>query len=208
MGLGSFYEPAMKKRVADAIVAIEARTSAEIVVAMRPTSGSYRHTDYLVGSLLSLVSVLVFLFHPRAMSIDIFAIEVVLLWGVGAVVSAQLPALRRVLTSRKLMAENAEGAGRSVFVELGVSRTRDRTGVLVYVSAFERRVVVVPDLAAERAAGKALRDLGRLLQETLDQGWDASAFSERLAAFGPTLAKVLPRQPDDEDELPNVPSVS
>jgi putative membrane protein len=208
MALANFYEPAMKKRVADAIAAIEARTSAEVMLAMRPSSGTYRHSDYLVGSLCSLTSVLVFLFHPREMRIDYFAIEVVVVWLLGALLSSRLSALRRLFTSKKLMLDNVERSARSAFVELGVSRTRDRTGVLVYVSAFERRVVLVPDIALEPALGKKLPALTRTLQETLDRSWDAAAFGERLEAMGPELARAFPRRSDDEDELPNLASIS
>src|SRR5438045_3928208 len=70
--------------------------------------------------------------------------------GLGAVLAELLPArlIERGLRERVL------AAARAAFVELGVHRTRARTGVLVYVSVRERRVELVCDVAVvDKVAG-------------------------------------------------------
>ncbi|MBI3201229.1 MAG: hypothetical protein HYZ29_06760 [Myxococcales bacterium] len=90
-------------------------------------------------------------------------------------------------------------------MELGVSRTRDRTGLLVFVSMFERKVVVVPDVGIDRAElGEALAKLESVLSESPELPRLVAALDELASP----LARVLPRADDDENELPDTVSVS
>ena len=66
MSEASFYEEVAKSDTRAAVQAIEAQTSAEIVVALRRVSGSYRDADYLGGSLLALVALFVMLFASHS----------------------------------------------------------------------------------------------------------------------------------------------
>ena len=59
MGSRSFTDKAAKAEVAEAIRAIEAATSAEVVVAVRARSGLYRHTDYIVGFVFAFAALLI-----------------------------------------------------------------------------------------------------------------------------------------------------
>src|SRR5215216_1789822 len=138
-----FYDKAAEARVAEAVREIETETSAEVVVAVRPSSGNYRHADFLFGFLIAFVGLLLFLFHPRPIALEGFAIEFPLLFVVGTLVSAAIPPLRRLFVRRRTRDENVRTHARACFVDLGISRTRDRTGLLVYVSVFERAVVLV-----------------------------------------------------------------
>jgi putative membrane protein len=53
-----------------------------------------------------------------------------------------------VLPARKIGA--VRQAARGAFFDHRVSRTHGRTGILLYVSVFERRVEVVPDAGIEQ----------------------------------------------------------
>jgi putative membrane protein len=201
MSARSFFEPDARTRVASAVAALERRTSAEVVVALRRASGHYVHTDYLVGCVLAMASLLVFLFHPHPFSIRVFPLEMTLFFALGSIVSANLAPLRRLLTSRRLMAESVRTAARAAFVDLGVARTRDRTGILVFVSMFERRVEIVADAGVDEAAlGDAYREAQGKLAASLRRA-DMDAFLAALAALGPPLAAALPRAADDVNEL-------
>src|SRR5689334_10105683 len=128
----AFFDDAAKVQAAQEVKAIEARTAAEVVVAVRHASGQYRHTDYLVGFGLSLVTLVAMLCLPPEFPLETFPVDVVLSFVLGAGLSALLPGVRRRLTSRKLLEENVRTAARAAFVELGVSRTSGRTGLLVF----------------------------------------------------------------------------
>lgn len=190
-----------RRRVEEAVKEVEAQTSVEVVVAVRPASGSYRHTDYLVGAFVAMVVLCVFLYHPDPFDWTYLPLEVAASFAFGAVTSALFDPLRRLLTSRRLMDEYAEAKARSFFVEQGLSRTRDRTAVLLFVSVFERRVVVVCDLGVDEVAlGAPFADAKRLLERDVGR---VDAFVRALSALGPIFATRLPRRADDTNELPD-----
>jgi putative membrane protein len=203
MSARTFFEKDVKAKVAAAVAEVERQSSAEVVVALRKISGYYRHTDYLCGLALLVASLLIFLFHPEPFDIDLYAIEAAGFFAFGAVTSAFFPMLRRGLTSSRLMADNARTAARAAFVELGVSRTRGRHGVLVFISMFERKVEIVTDIGVDEAAlGPLWKDALHRLTGAVEKP-DFDRFLEALKAMGPALSKAVPRAADDENELPD-----
>ncbi len=206
MGTSAFTDQAAKAEVASAIKEIERVTCAEVVVAVRASSGHYRHTDYLVGFALSFAALLVFLFDPHEFSIDWMPLDSILAFALGAFVSASVPPLRRALTSRKLMRANVRTSARATFFDLGIGKTAGRTGILVYVSMFEHGVEVVPDLGIDAAVlGAPFQSAIAALDAALHRGPSFPRFTEALRALGPILGKALPRLSDDVNELPDEP---
>jgi putative membrane protein len=202
----ALFEAATREKTADEVKAIEARTSAEVVVAVRRVSGHYRHIDYLVGFVLSLVTLLALLYLPIDFELEVFPVDVALSFAMGAGVSAILPGLRRRLTSRKLLEQNVRTAARATFVELGVSRTSGRTGILVFVSIFERRVELVADVGVDTSAlGPEWEQVQAKLSAAVASAVDSEPFFQALRLMAPPLERILPRSADDINELPDAP---
>jgi putative membrane protein len=202
----AFFEDATKAKTAEVVKAIEARTAAEVVVSVHRTSGHYRHTDYLVGFVLSLVTLVAMLYVPQEFPLEYFPLDVALSFAVGTYASAALPGLRRRLTSRKLLEENVRRAARAAFMELGVGRTTARTGILVFVSAFERRLEVVADMGVDTAAlGKEWEEALAKLSAAVADSSSPETFFEALSLLAPPLERLLPRSADDVNELPDAP---
>ncbi len=203
-----FFLPEAKKKVARAIEEIEKQTAAEIVVAVRRRCGHYRHTDFAVGAVLAFATILFVLFAPQPFAMEKTPIDVVVAFAIGALVSANVAPLRRLLTSRRLMSANVRTAARAAFYDMRIARTTGRTGILVVVSIFERRVEIVLD------SGVKPEELGAewpgivAAIEASARGVSLDRFLAALGAMTPPLARALPVQPDDVDELPNEPEVS
>jgi putative membrane protein len=207
MGSVTFADKAAKAEVAAAIRAIESATSAEVVVAVRARSGHYRHTDYLVGFALSFAALLVFLFDSHEFEIDWMPVDTLVAFALGTLLSAGVPPLRRFFTSRKLMRANVATAARAAFVELKIARTSGRSGILVFVSKFERRVEVVPDIGVDPVVlGPAFADAVDALDAALRSRASFPKFLDALRSLGPVLGKALPRLEGDVNELPDEPS--
>jgi putative membrane protein len=203
----AFTDKAAKGNVAAAIREVEGVTSAEVVVAVRPRSGHYRHTDYLVGFALSFAALNVFLFDAREFDIDWMPVDTLVAFVLGTFFSANVAPLRRGLTSRKLMRSNVSTAARAAFVDLKIAGTRARSGLLVFVSMFERRVEVVTDIGIDRAVlGPAFADAVAALESALRRGPSFPRFTAALRSLGPILARALPKQAGDVNELPDEPS--
>jgi putative membrane protein len=186
-----------KARTKQAIQAIERRTAAEIVVAVRGSSARYHQADLLAGAIAAMVTLLVLLFMDR--EVPIGAIPYLVLAGflAGASLSALIAPLRRLLTRPSHRRETCLAGAKAAFFDLGVSRTRERTGILVYVSLLERRVVVLGDVGIDADELDA-----RPLEEAVRRG-DASAFVTALGGLAPALEARHPRRADDVNELPD-----
>lgn len=192
-----------KQRVAAAVTAIEKKTSAEIVVMMRPDSGTYRQADLLAGAIAAFAYLCVFLYAPEPFDFTYFPLEQAACFVIVALACRRLPLLRRLLSGKKALARNAQLAAKAMFVDRGITKTRSRTGVLVYLSLFERETVVVLDVGldptrlgeAHVRATEALRAAGR--RGEIDE------LIRALDQMGARLAEVYPIEADDIDELPN-----
>lgn len=192
-----------KARIAKAIGAIEKKSSAEIVAVLRASSGSYRHADLAFGAIVALGILCFFLYHPDEFDFTWLPVEQAAGFVLGALVCSKLPFLRRALSGTLVRKANVVSAARAAFVELGISKTRARSGVLVYLSLLERDVVVVRDVGIdEKQLGEDLTTGEAALREAFRKN-DLDDFEKALLAIGEALARVHPVTADDVDELPN-----
>jgi putative membrane protein len=197
----AFFAPDAPARVRGAVVAVEAQTSAEIVVALRRASGHYRQADLTAGCVAALAALCVFLYHPQPFDFTFLPLELAGFFLGAALACAHLPPLRRLFTSRRVRDENVHDAARALFVDRAVTRTKKRTGILVYLSALEREVEVVADIGVDEAAlGPRWKEAKARLAVMLVNG-SLDGFLDTLKSLGPILAEELPRETDDVNEL-------
>jgi putative membrane protein len=140
---------------------------------------------------------------PTVYDVGAIAIEGLLAFALGTVLAANLDTLRRVLSRSATLAENTSGAARAAFFDLGISRTSGRNGLLVYVSLFERRCVVLTDIGIDvQQLGPGWQAAGSELERAVKRR-DLQAFRQALESLGPVLGRVHPRSEDDVNELPD-----
>ena len=199
MGAGRFFEDEARKRVKKAVAAIEAQSGAEIVVAVRERSLRYRHAHFLFGFIVALVLLCVLLFLPQTFDIDFWPLELTGAFVLGAAFCMGIPPLERLFATQRVMAEQVRCAAKAAFFDLGVSYTRARSGLLIYVSMGERRAELVADVGLKDAAFDKARDA---IADAAARA-DFDAFIAGLEALAAPLAKALPRAEDDINELPD-----
>jgi putative membrane protein len=203
MSQAAFFADDAKKRAADAVKAVESQTSAEVVVAVRRVSGSYRATDYHAGFVATAMCAAYMLATPQIFSIGQIALDAIVAFVLGTALSANVGHVRRLFVRRATLAANVDAAARATFYDLGISRTTARNGILVFVSAFERHCAVVPDVGVDpEALGEGWDAACRALGESARR-LDLDAFVGAVALLGPALGKAMPRAADDVNELPD-----
>jgi putative membrane protein len=202
VGEAAFFTDAARKQVTEAVIAVEACTAAEVVVVVNRTSASWREVDLSVGAVAGFVALLLVLFLPKPIPVIAMPVDVLLGFVAGAVLSANVALLKRALLPRRRRQAQGLAMARAAFVAQGVSRTTGRTGILVYVSTFERLVEVVPDVGVDLSPVQAEIDA---LRSSLSGGADLRRFLTALRALGNPLGGCLPRSPDDVNELPDAP---
>jgi len=199
----SFFADEARRRTTQAIQAVEAQTSAEVVVAVRRRSGSYAVAAYHCGLVALLLVTLYLLVTPRVVSIEAIALDGLLAFVLGALLSANVDALLRAVTRRKTRQAHVDIAARAVFFDLGISRTKGRNGILIFVSTFERTLTVLTDVGIDaRALGIRWTQSLASLREALNR-MDFAAFIAGVEALGPVLGAAMARAADDVNELPD-----
>jgi putative membrane protein len=200
----SFYEERAKREAKGAVEAVEAQTSAEIVICLRGASDHYREADYLFGFLASLAALVTMLYADRSFVLASFPAGAVAAFLAGTLASAHVAQIRRILVFPARKQDAVRLGARAAFHDQGVTRTRHRTGVLLYISMFERRVVVLPDIGVEAAhLGPDWNAAVSRVEGCLTPSPDLDRFLAAVRALGPILGAALPRAEDDVNELPD-----
>lgn len=197
-----FLDAAARTAFSRAIEAIEQASAAEVVVAVRRRSAPYLHANAAIGAAVAVAGLAAMLFSAHVFALTSILIDPFVVGGVAGAVVELLPAVKRLLSPRAMRQREVLRGARAAFVERGVHRTRDRSGILVYISWLEREVAVVADAGIERALPAEIHaDAVRSLTAAIPSG--GAAVARQLERFAPALAAAMPRRDDDVNELPD-----
>lgn len=185
-----------------AIESIEAQSATEVVVAVRRRSHGYRQVNVTIGMLVAFAGLAAMLYAKHTFALTSILIDPFVVGLLAGGVVELLPDLKRVLTPRAQRVAHMRRAARATFVERGVHATRERIGVLVYISWLEQEVVLVPDLGLAKLAPAEL--FGRMENAlTAEMRAGGTAVATALERFGAELRAAAPVSPNDINELSN-----
>lgn len=89
-----------------------------------------------------------------------------------------------------------------LFAKLGLTRTKERNGVLIYVAVRDRRFTILGDAGIHEEVGS---QFWAEAVERMSIAFRRGAFGEGIVsaiqAVAPRLAHRFPRKPDDKNEL-------
>jgi putative membrane protein len=208
-----------RARIARAISDAEATTAGEIVVIVNTRPHRYNATMLAAAMLASLV--LPFLavlagWSPAALFADWDVIDlrerraieafVAVQAGVFVAVLALVSGLRldRVFTPSPLRRDRVHHAAMIQFRARGLSATQGRTGLLLYVDEPEHVAEVIADegVFALVDADDWAETIAALI-DGIKAGRAADGMVAAITRAGAVLARHLPPQPDDVNELPD-----
>jgi putative membrane protein len=188
-------------RVEGAIRAAEAHTSGEIVVRVVERSDSYLGPRSLLGAALAFTAGAVYLATPLptlwlpAAQAAVFAL--------ACAASGRSPLLRAIVP-RAWRREQVERAAGVAFLEHGLSHTRERTGILIYLSLAEHEVEVLGDQGiASRVDASTWSDVVALILDGIRAGQAERGLSQAVQRCGEILAAHFPARADNPNELPD-----
>lgn len=205
--------------VSEAVAAAETKTSAEIIPVVIGSSDDYGFYEALIGFLLSIVSVATVWFFRQSVTLDEagwgtaakigFGLLPIIATMVGAFVTGVLlaravPAIVRPLVPPKRLNTSSHTAAVELFHRFRLTRTSARTSVLICVCLFERRVVVLGDLAISEMLSQEDWDGVR---NSVLEGVKSKDLTGGLIAgienAGALLAQHFPADTDNPDEVTN-----
>jgi len=140
-----------KKRIEESVKKVEKRTSGEIVTYFAHKSDNYYEAPFIASSISAILSLvfinilshfwlLPFEFNILNFSAIILSIMVVIFLAVQFI-----PLFKHAFISEKREGQMAAKKAVEVFVNEEVFNTKDRTGILIFVSEFEQKVEVIAD---------------------------------------------------------------
>jgi putative membrane protein len=192
-----------KQRVEAAVAAAEQKTAAEIVVVSLPRSDAYAGVRWFVAAMFALtLSAALVLAFPTLRAGEVLGLQ--LLLAVLAFALSGQAALLRGLTPEALKRQAVEREARLAFLEHTVFATRDRTGVLIVLSEQEHRVAILGDQGIhQRVQEVGWQQHVDTIVKAIRNGKAADGVCQVIAALAEVLARDVPVQPDDVNELPN-----
>lgn len=186
----------------------EASTSGEIVVMAVGESSNYPSAIMAASGAISLVLAI-----GGTMTIGskmgygsenmwFFLILFALFFMVSNEAVKRFPVLKRPFVSHKEIAEEVEEAAIHAFFHRKVHETRDRTGILIYISRYEHSVRVLADTGIDAVVGK---ETWQGVVDTITKGIldkrQGEAIASAVEQCGKLLSRHFPRKSDDTNEL-------
>ncbi|MFN0158545.1 MAG: TPM domain-containing protein [Bacteroidota bacterium] len=206
-----FFSDADLERIKTAVQTAESKTSGEVVPYIVEQSDDYDEADLRSALLLGLVPLTIVLalrvFTNRWIEYDAMELAVATLvcTALGWLAGRYISPLKRLLAGNALMDRRVEQRAEEAFLSEEVFNTRGRTGILVFVSVLEHRVLVVGDSGINAKVQKSEWDaVVQRITEGIRSGRKVEGLIEGLTMCGELLKKHgVARPSDDTNELPN-----
>ena len=189
-------------KIAAAVHAAEAATTGEIVCVVARASSTYGAMPVLWAALAALCipwPLIAFTHWPVQ---HIYIAQLVVFALALAVLSTG--SIRVTLTPRPIRRANAHRAAMEQFYIRGVTRTKARTGVLIFVSLAERYVRIVADEAIDSKVRHAeWQGAVNALIEHMREDRLAEGYVAAIARCGAILSRHFPADGEAKNELPD-----
>ena len=207
----TFLSTADRETIAAAVASAEKQTAGEIVPMIVTASYHYPMADVIGGVSLALPAALVLTplvggwFWIGSWNLWLFLGLFTVLFLACQAVVRHTPTLKRFFISRREIDEEVEEAAVTNFFKKGVHRTREETGVLIFVSLFEHRVWVLADRGINRKVDPEQWDgIVADIVRGIRQRRAGTAIAVAVTQVGRLLAAHFPVRDDDQDELTNL----
>jgi len=208
--LTKLFTPDDLNRIEKAVKDAEQRTGGEIVPYVVQASDAYEHALWRAGLLFGAVAFLAFLlvYHLTELSwMPFVAAELAIVTSAGALggvlLTMYVPAVKRFFAGKAAMDLRTKQRAADAFLAEEVFNTRDRTGILLFLSLMEHKVLVLGDSGINKKVQQAeWEEVIKRVVEGMRMGKPADALVEAIRQCGDLLQKHgVIRRPDDTDEL-------
>jgi putative membrane protein len=199
----AFLSDADRQRIADAVRAAERRTSGEFVTVIAPRSDVYLVVPLLIAAAVALILPgVLWLLDATHDFRALYTLQLVAFAALALLLQWQPIAVR--LVPERIKAARATRRAREQFLLRGLHRTKDRAGVLLFVSVAEHRVDLIADEGINALVPPGTWDaIVAAFIAAVRRRRVADGFVAAIEAVTAVLATHFPRAPDDTNELPD-----
>ena len=173
------------------IVEVESRTGVQVVAALVPRADSYPELPWrafaLGASLSGLIALAIDIGRPDWLSAQALLMQTLAILSGGTaagLLATQLPAFAKLFLGAQRAKAEVRQCAESLFLSRELFATPRRDVVLVLVSEFEHRVVIVPDVYCRgRVTATEWETVVAKMTPSLREGRAADAFAAGLGAM-------------------------
>jgi len=195
-------DEAGEQAVRAAIAQAERGTSGEIVVVVLERSDEHPDTAWLAGLCTMLLGTALLVADLPWQRPELVLAGQLLLGAAGWLLARALPDVARLFLAERRATEMAHEQALQEFQRLQLSCTAGGTGVLLFVSLFEHRVVVLGDTGIHARVGHAPFEAAtHAVLQAVARGRLAEGLCAGVATCGAVLAEHVPVAPGDRNEL-------
>jgi len=205
----SVFSAADRERIAAAVRQAESRTSGEIVPYVVGRSDAYEEAEWRCGALLGATTLAAFstIYSYTSIWLPLSVAELVIVsllaGGLGVILPKVIPPMKRLIAGERQMQRRVEQRAAEAFISEEVFKTRERTGILIFVSILEHKVLVLGDSGINaKVKPEEWNDVVSRVVSGIRSGRPAEGLIDGIAQCGELLQKRgVDIRRDDTDEL-------
>ena len=210
-GFDKYFSANDLKRIEDAVHDAEAKTSGEIVPYVVHASDAYDEAMWRAGAAVGACALTVFVlvhnFSSTWQPFEMIHLAFVTLGAgiLGAALARFVEPVKRLFAGRDMMDRRARQRAAEAFISEEVFSTRDRTGILVFLSLLEHEVVILGDSGINAKVKQDEWDgIVKTIVDGIRSGNPADGLIDAIRQCGELLKREgVSRRPNDTDELQN-----
>jgi putative membrane protein len=200
----AYFTPEETEKVEEAIREVERASMGEVVAMIVKSSDHYPEAavrgGVFLSSLVSLTAAKLFL----ASSLWYFILLQFLLFFPFRLLIAYSPFLKSLFLGHRTKGERVQQRALQAFYEKELYKTRGKTGVLFFLSLYERKVWVLADKGIyDKIQQETVESFAKEVSRGMKEGRGCEALCKAIRDAGHLLAKHFPCEPGDVNELPN-----
>jgi putative membrane protein len=200
-----FLTAADRLAIERAVKEAEAATTGEIVVMAVGASSHYPAAILLASGAVAFLLAIIGALLLKNENLWMFLTFFVIFFIMANEAVRRISALKRPFVNRREMIEEVEEAAIRAFYLRKVHETRDRTGILIYISLFERTVKVLADTGIDAKVGQETwQGVVDTITKGIGDGRQGAAIVQAVGICGKLLSQHFARRSDDRNELSDV----
>lgn len=195
---GKFFTKEERERIKETTCDVQSRTIGEIALMVVDSSDRYIEAEViggiLLGSLLSLITAVLY-FHASVWSYIPLSF---LFFFPSRLLFIKVPLLKEVFIGAKRRHHAVRDRAERAFYEKELHRTKRNTGILFFLSLFERKVWVLADRGIHEKIGQeTLNKFASVVSQGIREARAQDALCEAIKEAGELLARHFPKTPDE-----------
>lgn len=199
-----FFSESEKEKIRSLVKKAEHETSGEIAIMVTDESDSYREAEVLGSLLLSSLIAMIVSVSIHHVTIWSFIPAVLFFWLPAHYLMRRFPRLKLSLVGKKRLEEAVRERAIRAFFEKGLYRTREETGILVFISLLEHKVWILGDRGINQRIDQHLWiTIAGNLADKIRANCAFEGLCITIEKLSAMLAEHFPKKADDTNELPD-----